>query len=55
MKAVFISVFFLAMAGHLSGCGQKGPLYGDAPTKVDAVKEPGAEQAGSESEEHRSR
>jgi len=55
MKAGLITVFLLAMAGNLTGCGQKGPLYRDAPAKVDAVKEPGARQAGSESEEHRSR
>ena len=55
MKAGLISVFLLAMAGNLTGCGQKGPLYRDAPAKVDAVTEPGAGQAASESEERRSR
>jgi predicted small lipoprotein YifL len=41
MKAGLITVFVLVLAGLLSGCGQKGPLYQD--------EYPG-EQAGAEAE-----
>ena len=39
MKAGLIAVVMLMLAGQLSGCGQKGPLYQEAPA------EPSAEQA----------
>jgi|GEM_PF-1239986 predicted small lipoprotein YifL len=42
MKAWLVTVFVLAMAGGMSGCGQKGPLYQDAPTQTSA--EDGAEE-----------
>ena len=36
MRAGLITLVVLVLAGTLSGCGQKGPLYHDAPEQVSA-------------------
>lgn len=36
MRAGQITLVVLVLAGTLSGCGQKGPLYHDAPEQVSA-------------------
>ncbi len=41
-------MFLLVMAGFIAGCGQKGPLYREAPSENDTA----AEQA-SDSEQGR--
>jgi predicted small lipoprotein YifL len=55
MRAGLITIFVLAMAGGLSGCGQKGPLYQDVPATTGAAEESVAEQSASDSEEDRPR
>lgn len=32
-------MFLLVMAGFIAGCGQKGPLYREAPSDNDAAAE----------------
>lgn len=32
-------MFLLVMAGFLAGCGQKGPLYREAPADSDTAAE----------------
>ncbi len=32
-------MFLLVMAGLLAGCGQKGPLYREAPTDTNTATE----------------
>ncbi|MDX1552387.1 MAG: lipoprotein [Marinobacter sp.] len=48
MKPGQTIIFLLVMAGFIAGCGQKGPLYREAPSGNDAA----AEQA-SDSEQGR--
>lgn len=36
MRAGLITLVFLVLAGGLSGCGQKGPLYHEAPEQPSA-------------------
>lgn len=50
MNAGLITVFVLVMAGFLSGCGQKGPLYQETPAEAEAEQ-----STAPESDEHRSR
>lgn len=38
MKAGLITMIFLVLAGALSGCGQKGPLYQEEPGQESAEK-----------------
>jgi len=45
MKAAFTTVFFMVLAGSMVGCGQKGPLYRDAPSEVSTEKAPAPETA----------
>lgn len=41
-------LFLLVMAGFIAGCGQKGPLYREAPSDNDTVAEQASDrdQAG---------
>jgi predicted small lipoprotein YifL len=39
MKPGLITVFLLVLTGLGAGCGQKGPLYRDAPTQSNAETE----------------
>ncbi|MBL3557978.1 MULTISPECIES: LPS translocon maturation chaperone LptM [Marinobacter] len=48
MKPGQTIIFLLVMAGFIAGCGQKGPLYREAPSGTDTA----AEQA-SDSEQGR--
>lgn len=41
MKAGLIVLVLLVMAGGLSGCGQKGPLYQEEPGQESAEKDAG--------------
>jgi len=54
MKAGLITVLLLVLAGNLSGCGQKGPLYRESPAQAASVKTPDAEKdPASDAEETR--
>ena len=47
MKPGQIIMFLLVMAGFLAGCGQKGPLYREAPVDGEAASEQaGADEQG---------
>jgi predicted small lipoprotein YifL len=39
MKPGQTIVFLLVMAGFIAGCGQKGPLYREAPSGNDTAAE----------------
>lgn len=39
MKPVQTILFLLVMAGFVAGCGQKGPLYREAPSGSDTATE----------------
>lgn len=39
MKPGQIILFLLVMVGFIAGCGQKGPLYREAPTDNDTAAE----------------
>lgn len=39
MKPGQIILFLLVMVAFIAGCGQKGPLYREAPTDTDTAAE----------------
>lgn len=43
MKAALTTGFLLVLAGSMLGCGQKGPLYREAPAEVSAEQTPAPE------------
>ncbi len=43
MKAGLITVFLLVLSGLVAGCGQKGPLYREAPAPAQTNVEPAAD------------
>lgn len=44
-------MFLLVMAGFLAGCGQKGPLYREAPADGDAAAEQATDSERNRNEE----